>query len=66
MCMFIIYHSHLVSDSNNRLPLVNELFSAQFITLDCYNRATDSAAETDMEKGVLLMKGLISTINTQP
>ena len=56
MCMFIIYNSHLVSDCNNRYPLTNELFSAQFITLGCYNSATDSAAETDMEKGVLLMK----------
>ena len=67
--MFRIHYaelSRLVSDSNNRLPLANELFSAQFITLDCYNSATDSAAKTDMEKGVLLMKGLMSTINTQP
>ena len=58
--------SHLVSDSNNRLPLANELFSARLITLDCYNSVTDNAAKTDMEKGVLLMKGLMTSINTQP
>ena len=58
--------SCLVFDSNNRLPLANELFSAQLITLDCYNSATDNAAKTDMEKGVLLMKGLMTSINTQP
>ena len=58
--------SRLVSDSNNRLSLANELFSAQLITLDCYNSATDDSAKKDMEKGVLLMKGLMTSINTQP
>ena len=58
--------SDLASDSNNRLCLANELFSARLITFECYNSATDSAVTTGMEKGVLLMKGLMSTINTQP
>ena len=58
--------SCLVSNSNNRLSLANELFSARLITFEVYNSATDNAAKTDMEKGVLLMKGLMSTINTQP
>ena len=58
--------SHLVYDSNNRLPLANELFSTRLITLDCYNSATDNAAKTEMEKGVLLMRGLMTSINTQP
>ena len=42
--------SRLVFDSNNRLPLANELFSARLITLDCYNSATDNAPKSDMEK----------------
>ena len=58
--------SRLVSDSNNRLSLANELFSARLITSDCYNSATDNVAKADVEKGVLLMKGLMNTINTQP
>ena len=58
--------SCLVFDCNNRIPLANELFSARLITLNCYNSATDNAAKTDMEKGVLLMKGLMTSINTQP
>ena len=58
--------SHLVSNSNNRLSLASELFSAEVITFQCYDSATDNAAKTDMEKGVLLMKSLMSTINTQP
>ena len=58
--------SYLVSDSNNRLPLANELFSARLITLECYNSATDNAPKTEMEKGVLLMRGLMTSINTQP
>ena len=58
--------SRLVSDSNNRLSLAEELFSTRLITLDCYNSATDNAAKTDKEKGVLLMRGLMTSINTQP
>ena len=58
--------SRLVSDSNNRLSLAEELFSTRLITLDCYNSVTDNAAKTDKEKGVLLMKGLMTSINTQP
>ena len=58
--------SRLVSDSNNRLSLAEELFSTRLITLGCYNSATDNAAKTDKEKGVLLMRGLMTSINTQP
>ena len=58
--------SRLVFDSNNRLSLTIELFSARLITPDCYNNSTDNATKTDMEKGLLLMKGLMNTINTQP
>ena len=58
--------SRLVSDSNNRLALANELFSTRLITFGCYNSVTDSATKSDMDKGVLLMKGLMTSINTQP
>ena len=67
--MFRTYYAKLlclVSDSNNRLPLANELFSTQLITLDIYNCATDKAAKADIEKGILLMRGLMNTINTEP
>ena len=42
--------SCLVSDSNNKLPVANELFSARRITLDCYNSATDNAAKLKWRK----------------
>ena len=58
--------SRLVSDSTNRLALAPELFGAQLITKECFNSATDNCPKSDMEKGLLLMRGLMSTINSQP
>ena len=57
--------SNLVSDSANRLALADELFGAHLITKECYNSATDNSPKTDMEKGLLLMKGLMCTIKSQ-
>ena len=36
------------------------------ITQECFNSATDNSPKTDMEKGLLVMKGLTSTIKSQP
>ena len=58
--------SRLVSDSANRLALAPELFSARLITQECYNSATDNSPKSDQEKGLLLIKGLTSTIQSQP
>ena len=58
--------SRLVSDSTNRLTLAPELFAACLITLECHNSATDNSPKTDMEKGLLLMRGIMSTIKSQP
>ena len=58
--------SRLVSDSTNRLALAPELFSTRLISLECFNSATDNSPKTDMEKGLLLMRGLTSTIKSQP
>ena len=58
--------SCLVSDSTNRLTLAPELFAVRLITLECHNSATDNSPKTDMEKGLLLMRGLMSTIKSQP
>ena len=58
--------SHLVSDSSNRLALAPELFSTRLISLECFNSATDNSPKSDMEKGLLLMKGLMSSIKIQP
>ena len=58
--------SHLVSDSANRLALAPELFGARLITQECFNSATDNSPKSDMEKGLLLMKGLTSSIKSQP
>ena len=58
--------SRLVSDSTNRLSLAPELFAACLITLECYGSATDNSPKTDIEKGLLLMRGLMSTIKSQP
>ena len=58
--------SGLVSDSANRLALAPQLFGARLITLECHNSATDNCPKTDMEKGLLLMRGLMSTIKSQP
>ena len=58
--------SRLVSDSNNRLSLANELFSARLITFECYNSAIVIDAKTGIEKGTLLMSYLMTTIKTQP
>ena len=66
MCLEHAELSRLVSDSANRLALADELYSAYLITLECYNSATDNSSKTDQEKGRLLMKGLMSTINSQP
>ena len=57
--------SCLFSDFANRLALAPELFSAHLITQECYNSATDNCPKTD-RKGLLLMKGLTSTIKNQP
>ena len=67
--MFRTYYaelSRLVSDSTNRLALAPELFGTRLITQECFNSATDNSPKTDMEKGLLLMKGLTSTIKSQP
>ena len=58
--------SDLVSDSANRLALAPQLFGACLITQECFNSATDNSPKTDREKGLLLMKGLTSTIKSQP
>ena len=58
--------SDLVSDSANRLALAPKLFGARLITLECFNSVTDNSPKTDMEKGLLLMRGLMSTIKSQP
>ena len=58
--------SRLVSDSSNRLALAPELFSTRLITQECFNSATDNSPKSDMEKGLVLMKGLMSSINIQP
>ena len=58
--------SRLVSDSSNRLALAPELFSTRLISVECFNSATDNSPKSDMEKGLLLMKGLMSTIKSQP
>ena len=58
--------SCLVSDSSNRLALAPELFGAHLITKECYNSATDNCPKTDQEKGLLLMRGLMSTIKNLP
>ena len=58
--------SRLVSDSNNRLALAPELFSTRLISLECFYSATDNSPKSDMEKGLLLMRGLMSTIKSQP
>ena len=55
-----------MSDSTNRLALAPKLYSARLITKDCYNCATDNSSKTDIEKGLHLLRGLISTIKTQP
>ena len=57
--------SRLVSDSANRLALAPELFSTRLISLECYNSFIDYSPKTDMEKGLLLMNGLMSTIKSQ-
>ena len=58
--------SRLVSDSANRLVLAPELFGARLITIECFNSATDNSSKSDMEKGLLLMRGLTTTIQSQP
>ena len=58
--------SGLVSDSTNRLALAPQLFGARLITQECFNSATDNSPKSDQEKGLLLMKGLTSTIKSQP
>ena len=58
--------SRLVSDSANRLVLAPELFGARLITIECFNSATDNSSKSDMEKGLLLMRGLTTTIRSQP
>ena len=58
--------SRLVSDSTNRLALAPELFGAHLISLECYNSFIDYSPKSDMEKGLLLMNGLMSTIKSQP
>ena len=57
--------SHLVSDSTNRLALAPELFSTHLITKECYKSATDNSPKSDMDKGLLLIGGLMSTIKSQ-
>ena len=57
--------SRLVSDSANRLALAPELFSTRLISLECYNSFIDYSPKTDMEKGLLLMNGLMSTMKSQ-
>ena len=67
--MFITHYaelSRLVSVSANRLVLAPELFSTRLISLECFNSVTDDSRKSDMEKGQLLMRGLMSSIKFQP
>ena len=58
--------SRLVSESANRLALEPELYTNHVITKEYYDITTDNSSKTDMEKGQMLMKGLMSTIKEQP
>ena len=52
--------------SSNRLHITSKLYSACLITTDCYDNAVDNSPKSDMDKGTSLMRGLRTTINTQP
>ena len=55
-----------MSVSTNRQSLAPKLYSAYLITESCYDEVVDNSNKTDTEKGLSLMRGLKSTIHSQP
>ena len=55
-----------MSVSTNRQSLAPKLYNDYLITESCYDEVVDNSNKTDTEKGLSLMRGLKSTIHSQP
>ena len=58
--------SKVLSSSDNRISLANELYGSFLITDDAYSRAIDDSAITNVVKGTRLMKDITASVAAYP
>ena len=58
--------SRLLSSSDNRITLANELYGSSLITDDAYSQAIDDSAITNILKGTRLMKEITTSVAVSP